>query len=235
VLLLDITEDYRHILRLFVYYANRPAPFPFQPEAALFWLTVPALGSFVVLAVRRRCDLVGLSGLGVSAVGLAAYVSWVMMPRAVWSYTYQPVIEAFDRLRGPNDHLGQYANWATAERSVIFLSQNRAELLASDPTASIFLTRPGHKYLIVERRRVEELKRLGEKVKVPLHVVFDAHPTARLLSDVPVPRSAPRITQGESEPGLTRVGRGARWAESAGMATASIAVACGPGRAWRSP
>jgi len=205
VLLFDITADYRHILRLFVYYANRPAPFPFQPEAALFWLTVPALGSFVVLAVRRRCDLVGLTGLGVSAVGLAMYVSWVMMPRAVWSYTYQPVIEAFDRLSGPNDHLGQYANWATAERSVLFLSQSRAELLASEPAASIFLTRPGHKYLIVERRRVEELKRLGEKVKVPLHVVFDAHPTARLLSDVPVARSVPRITQGESEPGLTRV------------------------------
>ncbi len=205
VLLRDIVDDYRQILRLFVYYASRPAPFPFQPEPVLFWLAVPALGSFIALGVRRRCDLVQLSGLGVSAIGLAIYISWVMMPRAVWSYTYQPVLEAYHRLRAPDDRLGQYANWATAERSVTFLSQNRVELLASDPVATIFLTRPGRKFLIVERRRVDELRRLGERVEVPLHVVFDAHPTARLLSNVPVPRAAPRITRGEVEPGLARV------------------------------
>jgi 4-amino-4-deoxy-L-arabinose transferase-like glycosyltransferase len=185
VLLLDIADDHKHLLRLFTSYANRATPFAYQPKLTIITLCLPALVAGMALVFARRFRLYHGLGILLSAVGLSCHLAWVAMPSVIGAYTYEPVVAAYRALGGPKARLGQYVTWGSPERSVVFLSENRVEHLSSDPVTTVFLTQPGRKFVIVEKSRLAELRRLAEKLKVPLYVVFDQHPTARLLSTEP--------------------------------------------------
>jgi 4-amino-4-deoxy-L-arabinose transferase-like glycosyltransferase len=187
VLLSDVRHDVRHLLRLFVYYFNRPTPFEYQPARMFGLLGLPVAIVTGLLLLSRYVSRWHLATLGASAVIFACYLGWVTMPAMGATYSYRPVYDAYRACAKPGDAIGQYNNWPQPERSVIFLFQNQALHLNSDAAAALFLTRPGRKFVIVDHNRLADLRRVARQVNVPLHVVFDDHPYARLVSTEPSP------------------------------------------------
>jgi hypothetical protein len=108
------------------------------------------------------------------------------------TYSYEPLWHAYQRLARSDEPIGQYNNWQQPERSVIFMFKNQAAHLKTDKQAKAFLERPGRKFIIVDRDRMSDLRRAAKDVGKKLYVVFDGHPYARLLSDVPNPEDQRR-------------------------------------------
>jgi len=208
VLMNDVRHDVRHLLRLFVYYFNRSTPFEYQPAWALTFLGLPILATSISLVFSRWVARWHLAVLGTTAVALACYLSWVTMPAMGATYSYRPVYEAYRACAHANDPIGQYNNWPQPERSVMFLFRNRAQHLNSDAAAMVFLSQKGQKFVIVDKPRLADLRRVAHRLKVPLNVVFDDHPYVRLLSTEPgcrAPTGMPAHVLGEVPSALSPV------------------------------
>ncbi|HEY5960110.1 MAG TPA: hypothetical protein VIV60_26335, partial [Polyangiaceae bacterium] len=54
--------------------------------------------------------------------------------------------------------------------------------LSNDSAASLFLSRGGRRFVIVDRNRLNDLRRVANSLKVPLHIVYADHAYARLVS-----------------------------------------------------
>ncbi len=185
ILAQDLAQDFRYFLRLFIYYQSRATPLDYQPFVLLQVLFAPigiAIGTFLLSRQVRRRQLVVI---GAGAVVLSCYLGWVTMPAMAATFSYEPLYHAYQRLSPDQEPIAQYNNWQQPERSVIFLFQNRAEHLKTDKLALAFLQRPGRKFVIVDKDRLAELRRLAATAGLELHVVSKDHPYARLLSDVP--------------------------------------------------
>jgi 4-amino-4-deoxy-L-arabinose transferase-like glycosyltransferase len=182
VLFNDVRHDIRHLLRLFVYYYNRTTPFEYHPAQALLEHAVLVLGTTCVFVFVRRVRTRDLVALGLCGTAFACHLGWVTMPAMDGTYSYKPIYEAYRESAAEGAPIGQYANWPQPERSVLFLFRNQAVHLNSDSAASLFLSRPGRRFVIVDRNRLADLRRVAKQINVPLHVIFDDHPYARLLS-----------------------------------------------------
>lgn len=191
VLLGDVRHDVRHLLRLFVYYFNRATPFDYQPAAAFTLLGLPVIAVTVALAFSRFVARWHLAVLGASAALFACYLGWVTMPAMGATYSYRPAYDAYRACANDGEPIGQYNNWPQPERSVMFLFQNRAQHLNSDAAAIVFLSQKGRKFVIVDKPRLADLRRVARQLNLPLHVVFDDHPYVRLVSTEPTCRTTP--------------------------------------------
>ncbi|MBI5510463.1 MAG: glycosyltransferase family 39 protein [Deltaproteobacteria bacterium] len=181
----DLVLDFRYFHRLFVYYPNRETPFEYQPFIALQLIFFPiGIVIGVGLFAKYLCRL-QLSALALGAVALAAYLSIVTLPALKWSFSYKPMYYAYEKLAKPGEKIGQYNDWQQPERSVIFLFQNRCVHLRNDKLLETFLKEPGRKFVIVDRGRLADLRRVATAAGVKVYVVNDDHPYARLISDQP--------------------------------------------------
>jgi hypothetical protein len=181
----DLALDYRHLLRLFLYYHSRATPFDYQPFVDLQVIFFPIGIVIGLLLFARWIGRTHLAALSVLAVALACYLSWVTMPAMKDTYSLKPFYTAYQSLAKPGEPIGQFNDWKQPARSVIFLFQNRCVHLSSDRKASTFLKRPGRKFILVDRGRLADLRRVAKKAGVQLHVVFDGHPYGRMVSDQP--------------------------------------------------
>ena len=181
----DLVLDYRHLLRLMLYYYNRETPFDYQPFVILQVFFFPMGILIGLLLVRRWIGRAHLAAFATLAVMFACYLGWVTMPAMKWTFSYKPFHAAYHSIAKPGEPIGQYNDWQQPERSVIFLFQNRCMHLRNDSQAAAFIKRPGRKFVIVDSNRLADLRRVAKEAGVPLHVVFDGHPYARLLSDQP--------------------------------------------------
>lgn len=185
VLCADLVASFRHFLRLFLYYANRATPPEYNPFVELQLVFFPiglVLGTLLFTRWLGRRHLVGL---GAGAVSLACYLAWVTLPAMGATYTYEPVLHAYERLARPGDRIGQYNDWQQPERSVLFLFQNRTAHLSSDAKTETFLREPGRKFIIVDSPRLPALRRAAKRVDTKLYVVDKSHPYALLVSNEP--------------------------------------------------
>ena len=115
----------------------------------------------------------------------ACYLSWITMPAMKDTYSFKPFHTAYHQLARPGEPIGQFNDWQQPVRSVIFLFQNRCVHLRTDRQASAFLERPGRKFILVDRNRLADLRRVAKDAGVELYVVFDGHPYGRMVSDQP--------------------------------------------------
>lgn len=209
VLLVDIRHDYRHLLRSFIYYFNRSAPFDYQPATQFTILALPFLavtGSFLWSRCVRRWHLTSLT---LGGVAFAAYLGWVTMPAMGSTFTYKPLYDAYRSVAKPSDPVGQYCSWAQPERSVLFLFKNRVAHLNSDAVTALFLSQPGRKFILVDRNRLADLRRVAKSVRLQLHIVFADHAYARLVSTEANPAVASTATSpivAEIPAGTTNLG-----------------------------
>jgi hypothetical protein len=109
----------------------------------------------------------------------------VTLPALKWSFSYKPMYYSYEKLAKPGEPVGQYNDWQQPERSVIFLFQNRCVHLRNDKLLETFLKRPGRKFVIVDRNRLADLRRVATQAGIKVYVVSDDHPYARLISDEP--------------------------------------------------
>ncbi len=181
----DLVLDFRYFLRLFIYDHNRGTPPDYQPFIFLQLLFFPAGLCIGLLLLSRAVTRRHLAGFAATAVVLACYLGWVTMPRMGDTFAYEPVWHAYQRVAKPDEALGQYNNWQQPERSVLFLFKNQTQHLKTDKLAKAFLEKPGRKFIIVDKDRLSDLRRAAKDVGKKLFVVFDEHPYARLISDVP--------------------------------------------------
>ncbi len=181
----DAVLDFRHFLQLFIYYQHRATPEDYQPYIVLQLLLAPAGIAMGLLLVSRFVGPRFLAATGASAIALACFLGWSVMPAMGNSFTYEPLYRAYKRLAHDNEPIGQYNDWQQPERSVIFLFQNHAQHLRNDNQAKSFLGRPGRKFIIVDRNRLTDIRKVAAEVGTKLYVVSRDHPYARLLSDVP--------------------------------------------------
>ena len=187
ILTKDLATEFRWFLRLFLYYYNRATPFEYHPHIELQWIFVPAgiamAGWFVTRYIGKR-TLVPLAG---SAIVLACYLGWITMPAMKSTYSFEPFYHAYNSMAAAGEPIGQYNDWQQPARSVIFLFQNRCEHLKSDGQTEAYLRRPGRKFILVDKHRLADLRRLSNRMGVKLYVVFDDHPYGRLVSNEPNP------------------------------------------------
>jgi hypothetical protein len=115
------------------------------------------------------------------------------MPAMDATYSYEPFYEAYEELGKPGEEIGEYNDWQQPVRSVIFLFQNRCQHLRNDRVAAAFLKRPGRKFIIAHRDKLPALRRVARDADKTLYVVFDRHPYARMVSDVPNAEDARRV------------------------------------------
>jgi 4-amino-4-deoxy-L-arabinose transferase-like glycosyltransferase len=181
----DLVLDFRFFHRLFVYYPSRETPFEYQPFIALQLIFFPigiVMGAGFVSRYLCRWQL---TGLALGAMALGCYLSWVTLPALKMSFSYKPMYYAYEKLAKPEEPIGQYNDWQQPERSVIFLFQNRCVHLRNDKLLEAFLKRPGRKFVIVDRARLADLRRVATAAGVKVYVIADDHPYARLISDQP--------------------------------------------------
>lgn len=181
----DLALDFRLFLRLFIYYYNRATPVDYNPFVILQVIFFPmggVIGVWLLVRYIRAWHLVIFSGF---AVVLACYLGWVTMPAMADTFTYKPMLTAYEKFAKNNEAIGQYNDWQQPERSVIFLFQNRCAHLRTDKQAEMFLKRQGRKFIIVDKNRLADLRRVAKDADVKLYVLFDDHPYARLVSDQP--------------------------------------------------
>ena len=181
----DLVLDFRYFHRLFVYYPNRETPFEYQPFIALQIIFFPigiVMGFGLLSRYLGRWQLAGLS---LGAIALGCYLSWVTLPALRWSFSYKPMYYAYEKLKKEGEPVGQYNDWQQPERSVIFLFQNECVHLRNDKLLETFLKRPGRKFVIVDRNRLADLRRVATQAGIKVFVVSDDHPYARLISDQP--------------------------------------------------
>lgn len=181
----DLAIDFRLFLRLFLYYGNRATPAGYQPFVLLQLLFAPAgvaIGTWLVSRWVRRAQVVVI---GASALAVACYLSWVTLPAMGATYTYEPLIRAYDALARGREPLGQYNDWQQPERSVLFLSRNRCQHLRTAAVSRDFLAGPGRKFILVDRERQADLRKVAREAGQPLYLVSDDHPYARLVSTEP--------------------------------------------------
>jgi 4-amino-4-deoxy-L-arabinose transferase-like glycosyltransferase len=185
ILAQDLAQDFRFFLRLFTYYQTRGTPLDYQPFIVLQVLFTPAAIAIASLLFTRYVTRWQLGVFTTSAVLIACYLGWVVMPSMRDTFSYEPLYHAYNRLAPEQEPVGQYNNWMQPERSVIFLFQNRAEHLKTDKLALAFLQRPGKKFVIVDKDRLADLRRVANEAGIKLYVVAKDHAYARLLSNVP--------------------------------------------------
>ena len=179
----DTVLDFRHFLRLFLYYHSRPTPPEYFPFVAMQVFAFP-LGIFIALGLfRRAIGRLELMGFSAFAVAFACYLSWVTMPAMQNTYSFKPFVKAYESMAKPGDAVGQYNDWQQPVRSVIFLFQNRARHLKGAKTTKAFLQRPGRKFILVDRTELGDLRKIAREVDKRLYVVFDDHPYGRMVSD----------------------------------------------------
>ena len=185
VLTSDIEADYGHLLRVFVYYYNRPMPSSFRPALILSVMALPVGLATLHWTLTRRVRTVHVIAFGASAVALSIFVGSKMMPAMGATYSYKPLYEAYLRLSRPGEPIGQYNDWPQPARSVIFLSNDHALHLHDWETTRRFLLRPGRKFILVDRDRWAELRQLADTLHQQLFVVSSQHPYAYLVSNLP--------------------------------------------------
>ncbi len=191
----DLVLDFRHFLRLFIYYYNRETPFDYQPFIILQVFFFP-IGIVVGLLLFSRwvCHW-HIAAFSLGAVVVACYLGWVTMPAMGDTFSYKPFYGAYQSLAKAGEPIGQYNDWQQPERSVIFLFQNRCVHLRNDNQAKVFLQRAGRKFVIVDRDRLADLRRVAKEAELKLYVVFDGHPYARLVSDQPNPQDSRKAVE----------------------------------------
>ena len=189
----DLVADFRHIVRLFIYYWNRGTPQDYQPFIELQLFFFPLGITIGALLLARYVTRIHVAVYGFFAVALAAYYAWIMMPALGATYTYKPIYTAYEAIAQPGEPVGQYNDWQQPERSVIFLFQNRAQHLNTDKRAADFLKRPGRKFVIVDSAKLAALRRVAAKDGKKLYVVAKDHPYAMLVSDVPRPEDVAQL------------------------------------------
>lgn len=187
ILSYDLVADYRHFLRLFLYYWNRATPSEYQPYIALQVFFFPMGITLGLLLLSRWMSRAHVAVYGALAVGLACYLAWVTMPAMKHTYSFKPFYYAYQELAKPGEPIGQYNDWQQPVRSVIFLFQNRCVHLNTDKRAEAFLQRPGRKFVLVDSARLAALRRVAAKLGKKLFVVAKGHPYAVMVSDVPNP------------------------------------------------
>ncbi len=181
----DLVLDFRYFHRLFEYYPNRETPFEYQPFIALQVIFFPlGIAMGVGLLARYLCRI-QLSLISAGAIALSCYLSWVTFPNLKSSFSYKPMYYAYETLAKPGEPVGQYNDWQQPERSVIFLFQNRCVHLRNDKLLESFLKRDGRKFVIVDRNRLADFRRVATQAGIKVYVVNDDHPYARLMSDQP--------------------------------------------------
>ncbi len=185
VLCIDVWRDPRALLRVFVYYHNRPTPSAYRPETVLFWCLVPLVVSLVVYAWRSQRRPFPIWPWGLSTLVLACHLSWVAMPAMGATYTYQPLLLAYEKARASGERLGQFCAWSMPERSVVFFSQNEVVHLKDEAKTRAFLQGPERRFVLVDRDRISELGRIAKGLGQQLHLISADHPFARLFSNQP--------------------------------------------------
>lgn len=191
----DLVLDFRHFLRLFIYYYNRGTPLDYRPFIELQIIFFPigvVLGLLLLTRWITRWQLVGICA---GAVALACYLGWVTMPAMQNTYSFKPFLGAYQSVAKPGEPIGQYVDWQQPVRSVIFLFQNRTTHLKTDKQATHFLKRPGRKFILVDRNRLAALRKLAKETEQSLHVVFDGHPYGRLVSNEPNPEDVRKVAE----------------------------------------
>jgi 4-amino-4-deoxy-L-arabinose transferase-like glycosyltransferase len=202
----DLAIDFRLFLRLFLYYGNRATPPGYQPFILLQLLYAPAGVAIGLWLVSRWVRRAQVAVIGASALAVACYLSWVTLPAMGATFSYEPLVRAYERLARPGDPLGQFNDWQQPERSVLFLSQNRCVHLRTPALTREFLSRPGRKFILVDRDRLADLRKVAHEAGSALVVVADDHPYARLLSTEPSPETAAEVKTHlfhELPPGVT--------------------------------
>lgn len=179
---LELSVDYRAILRTFVYYGSRPLPDDLQSAAGVL-----GSASLVVITVvaswfvhRHRTTLLLLYALG--AIWSAAYLSWLVFPGVATTYSLTPLILQYDDIAAEGQPLGNYNDWQLAERSVSFLAGDRGIHLRSDAEAIHFLSNPQGGFILASESDIARLTGLADGVEATLHVVSRAHPNSVLLA-----------------------------------------------------
>lgn len=189
----DTVLDFRHFLRLFLYYHSRHTPTSFFPFVALQVIYFP-IGLLVAVSLfSGRFRRWQLTGVGVMAVCLSCYLSWRTMPAMQATYSFKPFLAAYQGMATGAEPIAQYNDWQQPVRSVIFLFQNRCKHIKSDRQVKDFLRRPGRKFILVDRSRLTSLRRIAREVEKKLYIVFDGHPYGRMVSDVPDPANLKRM------------------------------------------
>lgn len=181
----DLVLDFRHFLRLFIYYFNRTTPHAYYPFIELQQLFFPLgilIGTLLLGAAVRWWHRAGVAA---GAVALACYLGWVTMPAMEATYSFEPFVHAYRSMAQPDEELAQYNDWQQPVRSVMFLFKNRCQHLRTNKQAKVFLQRPGRKFVLVDRNKLPALRRVAREAGVSLYVVFDGHPYARMVSTEP--------------------------------------------------
>ena len=184
----DLVLDFRYFLRLFLYYFNRETPFDYQPFVVLQFIFFPMGIVIGLLLFARWIGRIHLVAFSTLAVVLACYLSWVTMPAMKDTYSFKSFLGAYTELAKPGEPIAQYNDWQQPVRSVIFLFQNRCVHLRNDKQATAFLKRPGRKFIMVDKDRLADLRRVAKEADTQLYVVFDGHPYGRMVSDVANPQ-----------------------------------------------
>ncbi len=204
----DLVIDFRQVLRLFLYYRTRTTPpgyYPFIQLQLIFFPIGIVIGLLLLVKWIARWH-VGLIGVG--AVVVACYYSWITMPAMEWTYSFRPFVTAYEELAKPGEPIGQFNDWQQPVRSVMFLFKNRCVHLRTDRQAAAFLKRAGRKFVMVDSNRLADLRRVAKEAGVRLYVVFDDHPYGRMVSDQPNEKDTRKAAEhilSELPPGTRRI------------------------------
>jgi hypothetical protein len=180
----DLILNYHRLVKIFIYYTNRPVPPEYRPHILMQVLFYFPFGAVMGLALfRRRLGSLHLAAFGVIAVVFAAYCSWVMMPAMGDTYTLKPLWMAYKSLSKAGEPVGDYTDWEQPRRSLMFVSANKIRHLKRDKDVELYLKTPGRKFIITDRNRLPQLRNVAREGGQTLYVVADNHPYARLVSN----------------------------------------------------
>ncbi len=189
----DSVLDFRHFLRLFLYYHSRSTPSAYFPFIALQVIYFPVGFAIAFSLYSKRFAMWQLVVVGMMAIGLSGYLSWRTMPAMESTYSFKPFLQAYEDQAKPGEPIAQYNSWQQPVRSVIFLFQNRCQHIKNENQVKNFLRRPGRKFILVDRNRLAELRRIARDIGKKLYIVFDGHPYGRMVSDEANPDDMQRM------------------------------------------
>ncbi|MEZ4272070.1 MAG: glycosyltransferase family 39 protein [Myxococcota bacterium] len=191
----DLAMNFRLFLRLFIYYQSRATPVGYHPFVALQVIFITLGIAIGTLLWTRYIGAWQRALWSLGAIVTACYIGWVTMPAMAATYSLKPLYEAYQAMAKPGEEIGEFNDWQQPVRSVIFLFQNRAHHLNSSKVTKAFLKRPGRKFVLVDRYKLPELRKLAREVDVKLYVVADQHPYERMVSDVANPNDARKAAE----------------------------------------
>ncbi len=178
----DIVQDYRHLLRLVIFYYDRdgdPAFWPYMPLAVIFYSFGIILAVWILFPKFREKYLVALSAI---AIAFTCYTGWEIMPQMKDTYSLEPLFYAYRQNAKPGEPIGDFINWDQPRRSVLFLFQNQIAHLKTQEKAVDYFRRNKRAFALVDHSAWPNFQKvIKERLNKNLKIVFKDHPSTSLV------------------------------------------------------